>query len=301
MHARVLRYLDEVVRRGSIRKAAEALHVSPTAVSRQILELEAEFGAPLFERYLRRLRLTPLGEMVLAHVRKTLRDHEALLERVQAYKTARQGSVTVATTAGLAGALMPALLHDFGRRHPGILVRVLDLSVSSIVAAVASGAAHLGLAYDVQPDSAIATLARGNWPIGAIVAPSHPLAGQRSVMLADCVGYPLILPESTMSIRGLLDDAFEQAAISAPPAVETTSTALMRALVMLGGGIALLNPLDVLHECAAGTLAFVPLADGQLPMQRLELFARASGQLDPAASLMAEQIAAGVAAASEAR
>jgi DNA-binding transcriptional LysR family regulator len=50
MHARVLRYLDEVVRRGSIRRAAEHLHVAPTAINRQILELEAELGAPLFDR-----------------------------------------------------------------------------------------------------------------------------------------------------------------------------------------------------------------------------------------------------------
>ena len=59
MHARVLRYLDEVVRRGSIRKAAEHLHVAPTAVNRQILDLEAELGTPLFERIHKRLRLTP--------------------------------------------------------------------------------------------------------------------------------------------------------------------------------------------------------------------------------------------------
>jgi DNA-binding transcriptional LysR family regulator len=78
MHARVLRYLDEVVRRGSIRKAAEHLHVAPTAVNRQILDLEAELGTPLFERIHKRLRLTPTGEMVLAHVRATLREHAAL-------------------------------------------------------------------------------------------------------------------------------------------------------------------------------------------------------------------------------
>ena len=61
MHSRVLRYFDEVVRRGSIRKAAEHLHVAPTAINRQILDLEAELGAPLFDRISNRLRLTPLG------------------------------------------------------------------------------------------------------------------------------------------------------------------------------------------------------------------------------------------------
>lgn len=102
MHARVLRYLDEVVRRGSIRKAAEHLHVAPTAVNRQILDLEAELGAPLFDRIHNRLRLTPLGEMVLTHVRSTLREHAALRERIADFKGMRRGEITVAATSGLA-------------------------------------------------------------------------------------------------------------------------------------------------------------------------------------------------------
>ena len=101
MHSRVLRYFDEVVRRGSIRKAAEHLHVAPTAVNRQILDLEAELGAPLFDRISNRLRLTPLGEMVLSHVRQTLREHEALRERIEEFKGARRGHITIAATAGL--------------------------------------------------------------------------------------------------------------------------------------------------------------------------------------------------------
>lgn len=82
MHARVLRYLDEVVRRGSIHKAAE-YHVAPTAVNRQILDLEAELGAPLFDRIHNPNSPTPLDEMsVLTHVRSTLREHAALRERI---------------------------------------------------------------------------------------------------------------------------------------------------------------------------------------------------------------------------
>ncbi|PMX97604.1 LysR family transcriptional regulator, partial [Pseudomonas sp. GW460-13] len=85
-----------------------------------ILDLEAELGAPLFERINKRLRLTPLGEMVLAHVRQTLREHDALRERIEDFKGARRGEVTVAVTAGLAGSLMPSLVHDFRQRYPGI-------------------------------------------------------------------------------------------------------------------------------------------------------------------------------------
>ncbi|MBL0932855.1 MAG: LysR family transcriptional regulator, partial [Alphaproteobacteria bacterium] len=72
LHGRMLRYLDEIVRSGSIRKASARLNVASSAINRQLLALEAELGAPLFERLPRGLRLTAAGEMLIAHVRQTL-------------------------------------------------------------------------------------------------------------------------------------------------------------------------------------------------------------------------------------
>lgn len=290
MHARVLRYFDEVVRHGSIRKAAGYLHVAPTAVSRQILDLEADLGAPLFERINRRLRLTPLGEMVLAHVRETLKAHDALREQVEAFRTARQGVVTVAATAGLAGALLPALLHGFRTRYPGVVVRVPDLPVADIAEAVRQGDADLGLGYDFPDDAALMVQAASEWRVGAVVAPAHPLAARKSVELADCAGFPLLLPDASLSLRGLLDRAFAHASIAAPAAIETTSTALMRRLAVLGTGVALLNPLDVVDELAAGSLRFVPVRDPGLPAQSLRLVSRARAALSPVAALMRDAI-----------
>ncbi|CAB5702626.1 HTH-type transcriptional regulator gltC [Delftia tsuruhatensis] len=290
MHARVLRYLDEVVRRGSIRKAAEYLHVAPTAVNRQILDLEAELGAPLFERIHNRLRLTPLGEMVLAHVRATLREHAALRERIAELQGARSGEITVAATTGLAGSLLPSLVHEFRQRHPGIAVRVIDLPVAGIAAAVEGGDADLGLAYDLPERPALRALATSEWQIGAIVPPRHALARQSSVLLSECVGHPLILPAPPLSIRSLLDEAFARNAIEVTPVAESTSMALIQRLVMLGEGIALLNPLDVMEERSRNALVFVPLRDAHLQRQTLVLAARARGQLSAAGELMAQSI-----------
>lgn len=287
MHARVLRYLDEVVRRGSIRRAAEHLHVAPTAINRQILDLEAELGAPLFDRINKRLQLTPLGEVVLAHVRQTLREHEALRARVAEFKGARRGIVTIATTSGLAGALMPSLVHDFRQRHPGIVVRVADLPVDGIVAAVEQGDADLGLGYDLPEMAAFRVMASRDWSIGAVVAPGHPLATQPSARLAECAGYPLILPAPSLSIRLLVDDAFARQSIEMAPAVESTSVVLIQRLVATGAGVALLNPLDVIEERARGSVVFVPLSDGGLDRQTLRLVARGRGPLTPAAESMA--------------
>lgn len=290
MHARVLRYLDEVVRCGSIRKAAEHLHVAPTAVNRQILDLEAELGTPLFERIHKRLRLTPTGEMVLAHVRATLREHAALRERIAELQGARSGEITVAATTGLAGSLLPSLVHEFRQRHPGIAVRVIDLPVADIAATVEGGDADLGLAYDLPERPALRALATSEWQIGAIVPPRHALARQSSVLLSECVGHPLILPAPPLSIRSLLDEAFASNAIEVTPVAESTSMALIQRLVMLGEGIALLNPLDVMEERSRNALVFVPLRDAHLQRQTLVLAARARGQLSAAGELMAQSI-----------
>ena len=290
MHARVLRYLDEVVRRGSIRKAAEYLHVAPTAVNRQILDLEAELGAPLFDRIHNRLRLTPLGEMVLTHVRSTLREHAALRERIADLKGMRRGEITVAATSGLAGSLLPSLVYDFRSSHPGMVVRVIDLPTQAIVSTVEAGEVDLGLAYDLAPRPGLRMLAASEWQIGAILPVKHPLAHHSSLLLSECVGHPLILPAPALTIRSLLDEAFARSAIEVTPVAESTSMALMQRLVMLGEGIALLNALDVLEELDHGSLSFVSLRDAHLQRQTLMLFVRKGAELSAAASLMAASI-----------
>lgn len=286
MHARVLRYLDEVVRRGSIRKAAEYPHVAPTAVNRQILDLEAELGAPLFDRIHNRLRLTPLGEMVLTHVRSTLREHAALRERIADFKGMRRGEITVAATSGLAGSLLPSLVHDFCSAHPGMAVRVIDLPTDAIVVAVEAAEVDLGLAYDLPQRPGLRMLAASEWQIGAVLPIKHPLAHHSSLLLSECVGHPLILPASSLTIRSLLNEAFARSAIEVTQVAESTSMALMWRLVMLGEGIALLNALDVLEELDRGALSFVPLRDVHLQRQTLMLFARRGAELSTAAELI---------------
>ncbi len=74
LHSQLLRYLDEVARAGSIRKASEKLNISSSSINRQILALEDELGSPIFHRLHRQLRLTQTGEILIDHVRRTLKD-----------------------------------------------------------------------------------------------------------------------------------------------------------------------------------------------------------------------------------
>src|SRR5690242_8792521 len=95
MHTRLLNYFDAIVRHGSIRKAAEAVNVAPSAINRHLLELEGLVGAPLFDRLPRGLRLTAAGEILSLHIRTTLRDYGRAISEIEQLKTGTRGQVTI--------------------------------------------------------------------------------------------------------------------------------------------------------------------------------------------------------------
>jgi DNA-binding transcriptional LysR family regulator len=85
-HLRFLRYVDEVARAGSIRKAAEQLHVTASAVNRRVMDLEEELGAPLFERRARGVRLTAAGELFVRYIREQSGDVERMKSQIEDLK-----------------------------------------------------------------------------------------------------------------------------------------------------------------------------------------------------------------------
>ena len=80
--SQAFRCFDEVARRGSVRKAAVTLHLTPAAVNQQILNLEALVGVPLFDRLPRGMQLTTAGELMLASVRRSQRDFDNALAQI---------------------------------------------------------------------------------------------------------------------------------------------------------------------------------------------------------------------------
>jgi DNA-binding transcriptional LysR family regulator len=93
LHSQLLRYLDEVARSGSIRKASAKLNIASSSINRQILALEEELGSPIFHRLHRQLRLTPTGELLIGHVRRTLKDLGRTVGQIEDLKGIRRGEV----------------------------------------------------------------------------------------------------------------------------------------------------------------------------------------------------------------
>lgn len=290
LHSRMLRYLDEVARCGSIRKAAGRLNVASSAINRQILALEQEIGTPIFERTRKRLRLSAAGELLIGHIRQTLKEHERVRSRIEDLKGLRRGEVTIATMDGLAGSVLAPIFARFRQNHPAIKIRSLILPVADIAASVASGEFDLGIGFDLPPDPALQSFAKLETKLGLVVPPSHPLAGGPAISFSACIGYPLILPETGLTLRTLLEEAFVRAAVKIEPMVESNSIALIKRAVALDLGLSFLNSIEVAEERKRGELVFVPLRERQLKAQLITLVHRAKGGLEILPSLMAEEI-----------
>ena len=291
LHSRLLNYLDEVARTGSIRKAAERVGIAASSINRQILALEQDFGVPLFERLPRRMRLTVAGELLLTHIRTTLREHDRMRARLIDLQGRRRGLVRIATMGGLANTLMPPLVAWMRGQYPYVKLVVRALPLEGVTAAVIAAEADIGLGYQLPADAKLRVLARASARIGAVVAPGHALAGMAhpSVSLADCSGFPMVIPDRSLTVGALLADALERAAISVETVVETNSVELLKRAATQGQTVTFLSEVEMAVEVARGELVFLPLRDAEL-RQELRLVARRTMALDATQSHVAEKL-----------
>ena len=256
------RCLDAVARHGSVRKAAETLHLSAAAVHQQVLNFEAQVGAPLFERLPRGMQLTAAGTIVLAAVRRMQRDFEQALGQVGALRTLEAGRIALGVPHASAEGLMPRVIQAMRRDYPGIGFDVHTGNGEALLLAVAGGEVDIAFCLQRVPPPGVVQLR--DWPqrIGAVFAPDHALAQHAGKLcLRDCLAYPLALPASGMELRGIVDRLASRERQRLEPVVQTASVAMVRALAAEAGLVGLLIRENVFDDMAAGRLAWRPLAD----------------------------------------
>ncbi|MBO0755181.1 MAG: LysR family transcriptional regulator [Bradyrhizobiaceae bacterium] len=292
LHARILTYLDEVARLGSIRKAAARLNVASSAINRQILALEHEIGTPIFERMPRRLRLTATGELLIAHVRETLKSNQRVAAQIEALRGLKRGEATIATMNGLAAGPLPGFIASVLDVHPRVHIRLRVLPLDQIPNAVLTGEADIALGYNFPTSPGLRVVASHDLHLGAVVAPGHPLTKRQPAWLADCLQFPLAISDSSMTIRPIVDLAFTRAGLPLHPTIETNSIEFMSRIAGAGCAVTFLNPVDIGVDLARGTLAYVAFQDLKVEPITLKLVVRARGTLDAFPSVLLEELRA---------
>lgn len=290
MFSRFARYFDIVARTGSVRRAAEQLHVASSAISRQIAIAEEELGVPLFERLPDGMRLTAAGELMIHGIRKWQQDQSRLLTQVNELRGGRRGEVHIGIPHDAMGSIIPNALISFMNRHPGIDFQINNASSHEIWQLVAQNEIDIGLGFNPERIAPLRVVKEICSRLGVIVPPDHAFATRTFVKFEDCKDYPLIMPSPRLSIRRGLDRILSELLVELRPILQASNPGFIKAIVAQNVGIGLLTGIDVLAEVRSGQLVFVPLADRQVPVSYLSLVVSASRQLSVAATLAAQHL-----------
>lgn len=286
-HLRYLDYVDAVARCGSIRSAAEALHVAASAVNRRIKELERELDTPIFERLPSGVRLTAAGELFVGYARRRAADLDHVRSEIESLRGLRRGDVSMAVSQALAPAFLPRTLVDFQAEHPGVSFAVKVLDRERAVQALLDFEVDLALVFNPPPGRGVRILAQARQRTCAVVAADHPLAGHASVRLKDCLKYPVALPDGSLSGRGVIDDLLENASEQPVAALVCNSFEMMRSFACQSGGVSFQIALG-----AAGDprLRAIPIEERSLPASRLVLMTLRGRVLPVASARFAEHL-----------
>lgn len=282
MHSVALRYLDEVARQGSFRKAGAVLGVTSSAVNRQILKIEAELGLRLFDRKPDGIELTAAGRLMLDHARQTLNNYDRIRARVLDIKGMRAGQLSISCINSLAFDLIPDILERFGTAYPDITFVVRDDPAERILQALEDESFDIGLTFAHFHHPGARLVADIPAMFGAVVAPDHPLAGRQSVTLEDCLDHPLVRTFSPAGKHTFVEDEAHARGLEPDVGFHTNSMVMAKRAIKLGRCIGIYMKHGVLGDLAAGELAFVPLVQSAMSDYRIGLFISARKAMDDA-------------------
>ncbi len=174
MQLRALMYFDELVRTNSMRAAAENLNVAPTAISRQIENLEHYFGAPLVERSNRGIKLTAAGELLAARAGKTLRELEHVQQLIDDLEGLKRGKVVIYANGATVANLLAPVLAQFSLKYPKLRFEVAITSARQAIDALANAEADLVVTLFAPKMPGVKVRLRSEITYDLIVAASHP-------------------------------------------------------------------------------------------------------------------------------
>lgn len=254
-----------VHRARSFSAAAEALGRTQPAISRRIALLEAELGAPLFERTAGGAVLSLAGQVLAPHAERVVAALRDAGEAMAALRNPDAGPVSLAVVGTLAASGLTAVLRRFGAERPGVALTLRTATSTEVSNLVRRGEAAIGLRYrhDGSPDLISAALAPERLLVAC--APDHPLAGRGVARLSELaaetwLAFPDPGDRAEPAGPGILAQ-FQARGVGAVRWAPVDSLTAQKRLAEAGFGIVLLPESAVREELAQGALAVIAVGD----------------------------------------
>lgn len=259
---RAMRYVQAAMRLGSIAAAAEAMNVAPSAVATALGQAEEAFGFALVTRARAKgISPTLAGRDVQRRIDDLLERYDTMLTDVSNQQANLSGTLTVGYNAPIAPAFLPIIAARMQATHPDITFTFVDSDNASVQSGLLSGQFDVILFVEEIPNPRIATKPLIFAPTFCLCAHDHPIAQGGSVTVSQILQEPLVLLDRPAA-RTYYMELIEQNGSDYSIVATANSTEMVRSLVAVGTGVALLNmrPRDIPAYTGAATRC-VPIAD----------------------------------------
>ena len=261
MDTDALRWLQQVADGTTVTEVSELEQVTQSGVSRALARLEAQVGTPLLRRSGRTLRMTHAGAVFKPHLDALLHRLDDGLAAVSQLIDPDTGTVALAFQQSLGTWLVPDLARSFRAEHPGVRFRLTQARDDPNSAALDSGA-DLELSSRHPRDAQAHTRLIALEPLRLALPRGHPLAGRRTIGLAEVAGEPFIGLRSASGLRRLTDDLCERAGFRPAVIFEGDDLSNVRGFVAAGLGVAVVPaPRAGSPEAAPGPVAYAGIGD----------------------------------------
>lgn len=234
---RQLRAFCALARTNSFTDAAATLHVTQSALSGLIKELEQTLGVQVVNRSTRKVQLSEVGREFYPLATKVLQDLDGALDTMADLKALKRGVVRIAAPQLMSCSVLPDVIAVFHQQYPEIQVRLFDCMVESVLAKVHSGEVDFGVGPEREPSADIVAKTLFEMPFVVVFPKAHPLEKMKRVTWSAALRYPLIAlqGEYTQRLRVDLHASLRDLVLSPAHEVSFMTTAL--AMVSAGQGV----------------------------------------------------------------
>jgi DNA-binding transcriptional LysR family regulator len=248
-----------VAEEGSFTHAGERLHVSQSAVSRQIALLERELGGRLFHRDRRRTSLTHAGELLAAAASSLSRQLADVAGQISDVHELRRGRLRLAGGMSVCMYILPRLLKRYRALHPDVDLRVASGTSEAVLRKLRSHEVDLALLTLPLPETDLQVVPVLKEEMVVVTAPGHPLVARPTVDPREIGRYPLILYELGSRTREAIENFLREEKVRFEVAMENENAEIIKAMVANGNGITVLSHATVAADVGHRRLAFARL------------------------------------------
>lgn len=288
--SRFSEYFIAVAKTGSLRKAADQLFISVSAVHRQIALAEEELGILLFERLPSGLKLTLAGELLYADVLKWQKEFQRTRGRFYEIQGLTRGTIEFGLISALNDGFIMQSIQYMYEHYPWINfnIRVADSEI--IAKKIIDAELDFGLILNPKVHQHLEVVHFLELPLGFVMGKSHPLVTNDKIYFSDTLNDTHFIPSEPLIIHDYVQAMYKHHQFMPTRKTESNDIRLMSHLIKANTGLGILSYLDVFTELERDELVFKPILDNGLHPLTLAICVAPKRQISRISQLMIKNI-----------